>query len=88
MAEYEIRFRAEARAFFASRRVDARIKRIVLVKIRILARSPDLGKPLAGELTGYRRLAVSYYRIIYHVDGARLVVDIIQIGLRRDVYGN
>ncbi len=38
-------------------------------------------------MTGYRRLAVATYRVIYHVEERRLVVDIVQIALWRDVYG-
>ena len=88
MREFRIRYREEALAFFRSRRVDERIKRIILAKIALLARHPHLGKPLGGELRGHRRLAVSYYRVIYHVLESELVVDVIQIGLRRDVYGS
>ncbi len=86
MAEFRITYRAKALAFFESKRVDERIKRIVLDKIDVLAKHPYLGKPLSGEFRGYRRLAVSYYRVIYHIVESELIVDVVQIGLRRDVY--
>lgn len=86
--EYRIVYSDEARDFFASRRVDNRVKRMILDKIHLLSRDPTLGKPLGGELQGCRRLAVSYYRVIYHVLRAELVVDIVRIGLRRDIYGD
>ncbi|MBI4231473.1 MAG: hypothetical protein HY608_11600 [Planctomycetes bacterium] len=43
--------------------------------------------PSSGTLAGYRRLAVAAWRVIYHVEERRLVVDIVQMALRRDVYG-
>ena len=86
MREYAVVLRQEALNFFSSPRVDTRIKRIIREKIGLLTHHPYLGKPLVGKLHGYRRLAVSYYRIIYHVEEARLVVDVIRIGLRRDIY--
>lgn len=86
MPESFVVLRQEAADFFASPRVDARVKRIIREKIGLLARHPELGKPLLGELHGYRRLAVSYYRIIYQVVKSRLIVEVIRIGLRRDVY--
>lgn len=84
--KYTIVLGEEALAFFASTRVDNRIKKIIRRKIGLLADNPYLGKPLIGELQGYRRLAVSYYRVIYHVAESRLVVDVVRIGLRRDIY--
>lgn len=84
--EYRIVYTDEAAAFFASRRVDNRIKRIIQTKVAQLAYNPFLGKPLAGEYQGYRRLAVSYYRVIYHINHGELVVDVVRIGLRRDIY--
>lgn len=84
--EYTVRLSEEARAFFASSRIDGRIKRIIRKKIGLLATHLELGRPLVGELQGYRRLAVSCYRVIYHIREAELIVDVIQIGLRRDIY--
>ncbi|MBI4231471.1 MAG: type II toxin-antitoxin system RelE/ParE family toxin [Planctomycetes bacterium] len=56
-------------------------------KIGLLVDNPHLGRPLLGPLTGYRSLAVAAWRAICHVEERRLVVDIVQIALRRDVYG-
>ena len=63
-----------------------RIKRVIRKKIGLLAKNPYLGKPLIGELTGYRRLAVSVYRVIYHIVERQLMIDVVRIGLRRDIY--
>lgn len=85
--KYTLIFSEAAREFFADRRVDRRIKRIIRKKIDLLATNPYLGKPLVGPLAGCRRLAVSFFRVIYRVVEDELIVEVIQIGLRRDIYG-
>ena len=83
---YTVVFNEEAREFFVSRRVDNRIKRIILKKIDLLAQDPYLGPPLHGSLHGRRKLPVSYYRVIYRIEEVRMLVHIVDVGLRRDIY--
>jgi mRNA interferase RelE/StbE len=52
---------------------------------RLANGEPDKsGKALSGDLAGYRRLRTGQTRIIYRVDGKRIEVLIIAIGMRRD----
>ena len=52
---------------------------------RIANGEPDkLGKPLSGELVGYRRIRSGHLRIIYRIDGKKIEVFVIAAGLRRD----
>lgn len=52
---------------------------------RLARGEPDkVGKPLSGDLSGYRRLRTGQTRIIYRVDGKRIEVLVIAVGLRRD----
>ena len=51
-----------------------------------LALHPDLGGLLKGEWKGYRKYRTGNYRIIYRVEHARLVIYIITIDDRKDVY--
>lgn len=44
------------------------------------------GKPLRGELAGLFRYRVGHYRLLCHIQDDRLVVLILKIGHRRDVY--
>lgn len=44
------------------------------------------GDPLAGSLTGLRRYRVGDYRIICDIQDARLVVLVVRVGHRREVY--
>lgn len=46
----------------------------------------NFGKPLRYSLKGYRRLRVGDYRVIYRVDEEKVIVIIIDIDHRRDVY--
>ena len=51
-----------------------------------LALNPELGEFLKGEWKDYRKYRIGDYRIIYRVEHFRLVVYIVTIGDRKDVY--
>ena len=51
-----------------------------------LADDPFQGKALRGELKGRYSYRVGSYRILYRLAQHRLVVIIIDIGHRRDIY--
>ena len=52
---------------------------------RIEKGEPDnLGKALTGELAGCRRIRTGQTRIVYRVDGIRIEVLVIAVGMRRD----
>lgn len=45
-----------------------------------------VGKPLVGTLAGLRSARRGEYRVIYRIDGHRLLVDVVTIAHRRDAY--
>ncbi len=51
-----------------------------------LEREPYLGKPLHGDLKGQYSYRVGSYRIIYMIKSDVLLVIIIDIGHRREIY--
>lgn len=52
----------------------------------ILARDPYQGKPLTGPYKGLYRFRVGEYRIVYSIEKDRLVVLVLRIRHRKDVY--
>ncbi len=46
----------------------------------------DFGKPMFGEYKGLWRYRVEDYRLICRVEDHRMVVLVVRIGHRRDVY--
>ena len=48
--------------------------------------TPSNSKHLIGEVNSLYRLRVGDYRIIYQIDGGKLIVLIVHVGHRKDVY--
>ena len=51
-----------------------------------LALHPEIGEFLKGEWQGYRKYRSGDFRIIYRIEHSRLVIYIITIDDRKDVY--
>ncbi len=58
----------------------------IIEAIDRLAENPFLGNALKGELRGLRRLRVGDYRVLYEVQDDALLVLVVRIAHRRDVY--
>ncbi|MBC6446565.1 type II toxin-antitoxin system RelE family toxin [Actinokineospora xionganensis] len=60
----------------------------VLKKIQLLFDNPEVGVPLGGKLTGFRKLVVgrNHWRVVYRVDesGAIEVCEVWCVGVRSD----
>lgn len=66
---------------------DRRVREKIRDSIDGLAHDPDIqGKPLLGELKGYRsvRAVGQRYRIVYRVHQVQVEVLVVAIGLRRE----
>ncbi len=63
-----------------------RIRRLISQRVDQLAESPEQqGKPLVGELAGFRsvRAVGPRYRIVYRVERREVVVVIVAVGRRK-----
>lgn len=73
---------------------DERIRRLIVERVGALARTPEQqGKPLTGELSGFRSLRAvgQRYRVVYRVDRQEVTVLVVAVGRRKhedraDVY--
>ena len=58
----------------------------IITAIDRLEANPFLGSALKGELRGLRRLRVGDYRVLYEVQNDAVVVLVLRIAHRREVY--
>lgn len=59
---------------------------MILKTLHGLKENPLAGKPLQGEFKGYYSLRAWPFRIIYRIEKKQLVVFVISIVHRKDVY--
>lgn len=60
-------------------------KRVVKAIDAKLTRQPlAFGAPLSGNLSNFRKLRVGDYRVVYQVQGSKVVVYVLAVGPRRD----
>lgn len=58
----------------------------IVTAIDRLAQNPYAGSALKGDMKGLRRLRIGDHRIVYEIRDDELVVLVIRIAHRRDVY--
>ncbi len=75
---------AEAESFLA--KSDRQTKERIVKKLDSLASNPRLGKPLTANLKGFWSLRIGDYRAIYTIKDKELIVAVITIGHRKNVY--
>ena len=51
-----------------------------------LTANPHIGKLLKGEHSGLRRIRVGSYRVIYEINEGEVLILILRIAHRKDVY--
>ncbi len=67
-------------------RSDRKLGRQIASAIDRLSLNPELGEFLKGEWKDYRKYRSGRYRIIYRVERSKLIIYIITINDRKDVY--
>ncbi|HLD55293.1 MAG TPA: type II toxin-antitoxin system RelE/ParE family toxin [Candidatus Nanoarchaeia archaeon] len=81
---FEIIFKKPAKKFIE--KLDKIEQKQIFTKIKQLKNNSQLGKPLIGNLSGLWRLRVNKYRIIYEIKKSELIIYILQIGHRKNIY--
>jgi len=79
-----IKFEKDAAMFF--KKLDKSIQERIAKKIEELKINPKIGVPLTANLAGLWKLRSGDYRIIYQIRNQELIVVILKIGHRKNVY--
>ena len=67
-------------------KIDAPQRTRLIEAIDKLKTNPNAGSVLKGEFSGLRRIRIGDYRIVYEVQNAQLVILVIRVAHRREVY--
>ena len=83
---YKLKYRRQARNFLA--RLPLKIKTAIVDKLHLLAKDPDSESLDIKVLKGRKgfRLRVGQYRVLYTRYNDRLIIEVIKIRPRGDVY--
>lgn len=83
-SRYSVFFTREAKRNVE--KLDPSIRKIIQKAIQSLAVNPTKGKALAYDLVGFYSLRTSDYRIIYRLKERHLMIIVIAVGHRKEVY--
>ncbi|MBM3312766.1 MAG: type II toxin-antitoxin system RelE/ParE family toxin [Candidatus Aminicenantes bacterium] len=81
---YRVLFTKEAKKNIG--KLDSSTVKFVRKAIQSLSANPVRGKPLAYDLAGLRSLRTSDYRVIYRLKERELLVIVVALGHRREIY--
>ena len=82
----EIRIRWERRAVREVEAVPKRDRERIVAAVEGLRGNPLKGSIMSADWKGFRRLRVGSYRVIYAYQGRDLLISVIRVGHRREVY--
>jgi mRNA interferase RelE/StbE len=85
---YTLTFLTSAKKEF--KKLDSLAQKRIKKKLLLLVENPEILKnnikPLKGEHQGKFRLRISQYRVIFHIKEDKLIITIIRIGHRKEIY--
>lgn len=81
---YSVSIKQSAAKTLATMPRDDRLR--IIDAIDQLGANPAAGGVLKGEYAGLRRIRVGDYRVVYEVQDNKLVVLVVRIGHRRELY--
>jgi len=84
LEKYSIKYTKEAKKKIE--KLDPSIRVVIKKAIESLSSNPYKGRPLSYELAGLYSLRTSDYRIIYRIKEKQLIIIVISVGHRREIY--
>ena len=85
---YKLNFLTSAKREFE--KLDTTVQKIIKEKLLLLATNPNILKnnikALKGEYKGKFRLRIHQYRVIFQVKDEELIIIVVRIGHRKDIY--
>jgi len=82
---YEIILTEESERFL--KKCDRFIRDRIFDKLEDLREDPRLGKPLTANLAGLWSLRIGDHRAVYQIKDNELIIIVIRIGHRKNIYG-
>ena len=82
----EIRIRWERRAVKEVAALQKADRERIVVAVESLRDDPQMGSIMSADWKGFRRLQVGPYRIVYAYQGRDLLISVVRVGHRREVY--
>jgi mRNA interferase RelE/StbE len=67
-------------------KLDSSIRKLIEKALETLSHDPFRGKQLSYELAGLRSFRTSDYRIIYRTKRRQVLILVISVGHRREIY--
>ena len=87
MNAYKVEFTRQAEKEFEQiYRSDRTLYRRFLNAFDFISKDPVQGKPLHGQLKGLYSYRLGSYRILYEIHHGKLLVIIIDLGHRKEIY--
>jgi len=81
---YKIILQKKPERFF--RKLERKEQERIAKKFSELEKNPQLGKPLTANLTGLWSLRFGDYRAIYQIKQDELIILVLKLGHRKNVY--
>jgi len=85
---YKVKFTKEA--FKELKSLDKPVQKLIIEKIEILSKNPEILKNniknLTGKYKGLKRLRVGKYRVIFHQKKQEMIIIIIRVAKRGEAY--
>lgn len=70
---------------FKQLNTDEKKKIVKAIRNKLTVDPENFGKPLSGNLKGYFRLRVDFFRVIYKIKKEEIIVLVVKIGLRKNL---